>query len=75
MTYTVIVVLAWTVITFVSEPVRQIPDPENENMTVTVEVPQLMLGAWYPWDAKHGIAYIGSFVYQVQERLKTRPTY
>ncbi|KAK3927047.1 Odorant receptor coreceptor [Frankliniella fusca] len=62
---TVVSVMCWIGITFVAQPVRNVPDPENENATMTVEVPQLMVGAWYPWDARHGPAYMFSFGFQV----------
>lgn len=70
---TVISVLCWIGITFVAEPVRNVPDPENENATITVEVPQLMVGAWYPWDARHGMPYLLSFAYQVSASTGSRP--
>lgn len=62
---TVVSVLCWVGITFVAQPIRNVPDPENENSTISVEVPQLPVGAWYPWDARHGPAFAFSFGFQV----------
>lgn len=62
---TIFSVLAWTTVTFLDDPHRQITDPENANETITVEKPMLMVDAWYPWDAKYGMTYFMSFIYQV----------
>lgn len=37
------------------------------NETYFVEVPRLPLKSWYPWDAMGGIAYVGSFIFQVNK--------
>lgn len=65
---TILTVFAWTGITFVGESTREIPDPENTNETIKIEVPRLMIGSSYPWDAKVGMAYIMSFIYQVGKK-------
>nr|AWW05228.1 odorant receptor co-receptor [Corythucha ciliata] len=62
---TILSVLAWTIITFLDEPVWEVTDPDNVNATITVEVPQLMIHAWYPWDARSGMAYMITFIYQL----------
>ncbi|XP_073994619.1 odorant receptor co-receptor [Rhodnius prolixus] len=62
---TIFSVLAWTTVTFLDDPHRQITDPENANETITVEKPMLMVDAWYPWDAKYGMTYFMSFIYQL----------
>ncbi|XP_039298659.1 odorant receptor coreceptor [Nilaparvata lugens] len=62
---TILSVFAWTVIIFLDEPVRDIPDPNDVNSTIKEEVPQLMMYSWYPWDAKTGMRYMLSFGYQL----------
>ncbi|NP_001303637.1 odorant receptor coreceptor [Cimex lectularius] len=62
---TIFSVLAWTTVTFLDEPYRDITDPDDVNSTITVEVPQLMVDAWYPWDARNGMAYFLTFIYQL----------
>ncbi|PSN39983.1 Odorant receptor coreceptor [Blattella germanica] len=57
-------VVSWTSITFVGESVREITDPDNTNETMKVEIPRLMVRAWYPWDAMGGAGYFISFTYQ-----------
>lgn len=56
---------AWTTITFFGDSVHTRKDPNNENETITEEVPRLLVRAWYPWDAMSGAAYYISLVYQV----------
>lgn len=62
---TILTVFSWTGITFVGDSTRNIRDPENTNETITVSVPRLMIGSAYPWDARSGMAYILTFIYQV----------
>lgn len=62
---TIFATVAWTVITFVGESVREVPDPESENGTIFIEAPRLMIPAWYPWSFYHGLGHIISLVYQV----------
>nr|BCU40953.1 Odorant receptor co-receptor [Plautia stali] len=62
---TILSVLAWTTVTFLGDPHREITDPEDVNSTITVEMPQLMVDAWYPWDARSGFCYLATFVYQL----------
>ncbi|XP_065201681.1 odorant receptor coreceptor [Planococcus citri] len=61
---TIFAAVSWTVITFIGESVREVPDPETENGTMIIEAPRLMLPAWYPYDAAHGIGHLGTLVYQ-----------
>lgn len=67
---TIFSVVSWVVVTFLGDPHREIPDPENVNETMTVEIAQLMIDSWYPWDAKHGMAFFFSFIYQVSKSNK-----
>ncbi|XP_033216466.1 odorant receptor coreceptor [Belonocnema kinseyi] len=60
---TILSVISWTGITFVGESVKHITDPVT-NETMTVEIPRLMLRAWYPFNAQHGIKHILMLVYQ-----------
>lgn len=62
---TLATVVGWTGCTFFGESVKNVPDPENANETITVEIPRLMLRAWYPWNAMSGMPYLLSFVYQL----------
>lgn len=62
---TIFATVAWTVITFIGESVRTVPDPESENGTITIEAPRLMVPAWYPWDVMGGLTYYLTLVYQV----------
>jgi hypothetical protein len=57
--------LAWTSITFVGDSVHNIKDPDNENMTITEEIPRLLVKAWYPWNAMSGMPYYITLVFQV----------
>ncbi|XP_018568191.1 odorant receptor coreceptor [Anoplophora glabripennis] len=62
---TVLSAAAWTGITFVEESVHNIKDPDNENETITEEIPRLLIKSWYPWDAMSGMAYYGSLIFQI----------
>nr|CAD7403190.1 unnamed protein product [Timema cristinae] len=64
-TGTILSVVAWTTITFFGDSVRTMPDPDDVNETITVEIPRLMVAAWYPWDAMHGLKYVLTFAYQL----------
>lgn len=57
--------LAWTSITFVGDSVHSIKDPENENLTITEEIPRLLVKSWYPWNAMSGFPFYFSVVFQV----------
>lgn len=61
---TLMTIIGWTGSTFFGDSVKTIPDPDNGNETITVEIPRLMLRAWYPFDASSGTYYMISFVYQ-----------
>lgn len=67
---TIFATVAWTVITFVGESVREVPDPESENGTMFIETPRLMVPTWYPWDASDGVAHMATLVYQVSENFE-----
>lgn len=62
---TMVTAIGWTGCTFFGDSVKSIPDPENANETITVEIPRLMLRSWYPWDAMNGMPYMLSFILQV----------
>lgn len=55
---------AWTTITFFGESVKGVFDKET-NETYHVEIPRLPVKSFYPWNAMSGIAYMGSFAFQV----------
>nr|WIG65270.1 odorant receptor co-receptor [Hippodamia variegata] len=57
--------LAWTSITFVGPSNHTIKDPENENETITEELPRLLVRAWYPWDTMSGMTYYITVVFQM----------
>ena len=59
-------VTAWTSITFVGDSVREITDPDDGNLTITEEIPRLMVRAWYPWNAMEGGGYFVSLIFQVR---------
>ena len=62
---TVVTVISWVTVSFLGEPYRNVRDPNNANGTISVEVAQLMVDSWYPWDPKSGAMYFATFVYQV----------
>lgn len=67
---------AWTVITFFGDSVKGVFDKET-NETYYVEVPRLPIKSYYPWNAMSGIAYIGTFIFQVMNsdlRLRWKAT-
>lgn len=56
--------IAWTTITFFGESVKGVFDKET-NETYYVEIPRLPIKSFYPWNAMSGIAYMGSFAFQI----------
>lgn len=62
--------LAWSVITFFGESVKGVFDKET-NETYFVEVPRLPFKSYYPWNAMTGIAYMGTFAFQVNHTKST----
>nr|QQL94666.1 olfactory receptor coreceptor [Adelphocoris suturalis] len=62
---TILAVFGWTTVTFLDDPVWDKTDPDNVNETISVEIPQLMVYAWYPWDAKTGMTYFMTFALQL----------
>lgn len=44
------------------ESVHFIKDPDNDNETITEEIPRLLIKSWYPFDAMSGMAYYGALV-------------
>ncbi|KAL3271403.1 hypothetical protein HHI36_021884 [Cryptolaemus montrouzieri] len=56
---------AWTAITFVGPSVHLIKDPENENETLTEEIPRLLIKSWYPWDAMTGMKHHITLLFQI----------
>ncbi|KAK9872848.1 hypothetical protein WA026_019636 [Henosepilachna vigintioctopunctata] len=57
--------IAWTSITFVGPSVHETKDPENKNETIIVEIPRLLIKAWYPWNTMSGMSYYITLVFQV----------
>lgn len=55
---------AWITITFYGESVKGVFD-KSTNETYYEEVPRLPFKSFYPWDAMSGMAYFGSFLFQV----------
>ncbi|XP_054004546.1 odorant receptor coreceptor [Hylaeus anthracinus] len=60
---TILASISWTTLTFIEEPVKKIIDPVT-NETTFVEIPRLLVRSWYPYDAKHGMAHILTFIFQ-----------
>ncbi|XP_076257129.1 odorant receptor co-receptor [Rhynchophorus ferrugineus] len=56
---------AWTGITFMGDSVHYIKDPNNENETISEEIPRLLIKSWYPFDAMSGMPYYIALVFQV----------
>lgn len=56
---------AWTAITFVGPSIHTTKDPENENETITEEIPRLLIKSWYPWNAMSGMPHLMSLGFQV----------
>ncbi|XP_060533774.1 odorant receptor coreceptor [Cylas formicarius] len=65
MAFTILSASAWVGITFVGESVHQIQDPDNENETISEEIPRLPVRAWYPFNAMSGMPYYIALIYQV----------
>lgn len=64
-TITILTVFCWTTLTFLEEPLREVPDPESENGTMLIERPRFLVQSYYPWNASHGMWYFISFFGQV----------
>nr|WKW84791.1 odorant receptor coreceptor [Nephotettix cincticeps] len=62
---TLISVMAWTFSTFIGPSTRLMPDPDDVNRTIYVEVPRLMLGTHMFWDTSSGFNYVLTFIYQL----------
>nr|ALX17413.1 Orco [Pediculus humanus] len=62
---TLMTIVGWTGSTFFGESTKTISDPESGNQTVTVEIPRLMLRAWYPWDSSSSSYYLLTFLFQL----------
>ncbi|XP_017785109.1 PREDICTED: odorant receptor coreceptor [Nicrophorus vespilloides] len=62
---TLISAVSWTTLTFIGDSTHTKKDPNNENETITEEIPRLLVKAWYPWNAMSGMPYMLSLVYQV----------
>ena len=62
---TLMTIVGWTGSTFFGESTKTISDPESGNQTITVEIPRLMLRAWYPWDSSSSSYYLLTFLFQV----------
>lgn len=58
--------LGWTTITFFGESVRIRKDPENENMTISTQIPRLLIKSYYPWNAMSGMPHMLSLIFQVR---------
>lgn len=57
--------LGWTTITFFGESVRIRKDPDNENMTISTQIPRLLIKSYYPWNAMSGMPHMLSLIFQV----------
>ncbi|XP_022907054.2 odorant receptor coreceptor [Onthophagus taurus] len=57
--------IAWTTITFFGDSTHTRKDPNNENETITEEIPRLLIKSFYPWNAMSGMKYYISLSYQV----------
>lgn len=55
---------AWSTITFFGDSVKGVFDKAT-NETYYVEVPRLPMKSYYPWNAMSGVAYVGTFAFQV----------
>lgn len=62
---TIATTVSWIMISFASDNMREVADPETENGTMFVETPKLMLPSYYPFETMHGMGYMIAFVYQV----------
>lgn len=65
---TIFTTVSWTTLTFVGDSVREIPDPETENGTITIPAPRLLMPSWYPFETMHGVGYIIALVWQVRRQ-------
>ncbi|CRK97298.1 CLUMA_CG010693, isoform A [Clunio marinus] len=59
---TCIATVCWTTITFFGDSTKLWRDHEN-NETLTVEIPRLMIKSWYPWNPV-GALYFASLAFQ-----------
>ncbi|XP_011164243.1 odorant receptor coreceptor [Solenopsis invicta] len=60
---TVLAALAWTTLTFFEHPVRKIVDPIT-NETEVIQLPQLLVRSFYPFDASKGVTHVLVLIYQ-----------
>ncbi|XP_050459001.1 odorant receptor coreceptor [Cataglyphis hispanica] len=60
---TVLSAIAWTILTFFEHPIRKIVDPVT-NETTIIELPQLLVRSFYPFDASSGIKHVLVLIYQ-----------
>lgn len=61
---TLATVVGWSGITFFGESVKGAFDKET-NETYYIEVPRLPIKSYYPFNAFHGIGWLGAFIFQV----------
>ncbi|KAJ8676435.1 hypothetical protein QAD02_012222, partial [Eretmocerus hayati] len=54
---------AWTIISFIDEPVRVRHNKET-NETIETPLPKLMIKTWYPFNSMSGMGHILALVYQ-----------
>ncbi|XP_018396655.1 PREDICTED: odorant receptor coreceptor [Cyphomyrmex costatus] len=60
---TVLAAVAWTTLTFFEHPSRKLVDPIT-NETTIIELPQLLVRSFYPFDARRGVTHILMLIYQ-----------
>uniref|UniRef100_A0A1S5VFJ4 Odorant receptor n=1 Tax=Meteorus pulchricornis TaxID=51522 RepID=A0A1S5VFJ4_9HYME len=62
---TVASIISWVVLTLVEDdPVREIVDKVT-NETTIIPLPRLPVRSFYPFDARHGVAHIAMFAFQL----------
>lgn len=62
---TLFTVGSWTTLTFVGDSVRDVPDPETDNETMSIETPRLLIPSYYPFETMQGPGYIAALTLQV----------
>ncbi|KAL0132809.1 hypothetical protein PUN28_000493 [Cardiocondyla obscurior] len=60
---TVLAAVAWTILTFFEHPIRKLVDPVT-NETTIIELPQLLVRSFYPFDAGKGVTHVLILIYQ-----------
>lgn len=64
--WTLATIICWVIITLCGDSTFPVPDPDNENKTMNVQVPRLLVYSWFPWDCLNNpTAHMLTFVFQV----------